>query len=190
MGLLSNLLKAIFSRKPLPTPTPTPTPTPSGGTHTDLLNAHNAERTSRGLTNFAGNGKLASAAQDHANFMAKKNVMKHSGMGDGDLASRLRLVGYNATTGGENIGAGQRNIPEIMAGWMNSPGHRAAILGAYKEYGGGVAKAADGMLYWCSVFGTAGAQGESQLRIIGGILPEEGPPIETENGYLAQPYEF
>lgn len=201
MGLLSNLLDLLFNRKPKP-PVPPPVPPPPippipppqpGDIKMELLAAHNNERRSRGLTEFSWNAKLQQAAQSHADFMAKRNVMKHFGMGDGDPWSRMKDAGYNMAAGGENIGAGQRDVPEIMRGWMNSSGHRAAILGSYKEYGGAVAKAANGTLYWCSVFGTPLSQEEGGLRVIG-YSPVEGVeelgPIETENGLLGQPYEF
>lgn len=194
MGFLSNLLDLLFKRKPPIDPIDPVDPVdPTGTIHTDLFNAHNSERTSRGLTKYSENVKLVLAAQNHADFMAKRNVMKHYGMGDGDPSSRMRDVGYSASAGGENIGAGQRDVPEIMKDWMNSSGHRAAILGSYKEYGGAVAKAGNGTLYWCSVFGVPMAQGEDGLRIIG-YSPAEGveelEPIKTENGLLGQPYEF
>lgn len=158
----------------------------------ELLAAHNTERRARGLTEYSWNAKLQQAAQAHADFMAARNIMKHYGMGDGDPSSRMKEAGYKAAAGGENIGAGQRNVPEIMKDWMNSSGHRAAILGSYKEYGGAVAKAGNGTLYWCSVFGTPLAQGEEEFRVIGASPEgvEELGPIETENGLLGQPYEF
>lgn len=156
----------------------------------ELLAAHNKERSSRRLTEFSWNVKLQEAAQNHANFMAQRNRMAHWGIGDGDPSSRMRATGYNAAAGGENIGAGQRNVPEIMKDWMNSSGHRAAILGSYKEYGGAVAKATNGTLYWCSVFGTSLAQDEDELMVIGMMLSEESEPVEAEFGLLTQPHEF
>ena len=41
-----------------------------------------------------------------------------------------------------------------MAGWMDSPGHRANILNCQaRAIGVGVAAAADGTLYWTQMFG-------------------------------------
>lgn len=60
---------------------------------------------------------------------------------------------------GEIVAAGRGGGPDvrrpdiILRGWMNSPGHKAAILNAdFKEFGVGVA-ARDGDVYWCVVFG-------------------------------------
>ena len=53
----------------------------------------------------------------------------------------------------ENVASGQRSAKEVVEGWMNSEGHRANILqGNYTEIGIGVAKAANGALYYTQVF--------------------------------------
>ncbi|NYC93835.1 uncharacterized protein YkwD [Clostridium acetobutylicum] len=40
-----------------------------------------------------------------------------------------------------------------MNGWMNSPGHRANILGRqYREIGVGAARSRSGKIYWTQVF--------------------------------------
>lgn len=60
---------------------------------------------------------------------------------------------------GEIVAAGRGGGPSvrrpdiILAGWMNSPGHRDAILNPkFKEFGSAVA-ARGGDVYWCVVFG-------------------------------------
>ena len=55
---------------------------------------------------------------------------------------------------GENVAVGYPTAEAVMAGWMNSPGHRANILNcAARAMGVGVATGADGRLYWTQVFG-------------------------------------
>ena len=62
-------------------------------------------------------------------------------------------------TVGENIahgepGSGAENMITIMKGWMNSKGHRDAILNEkFKEIGTGYTKTSDGHVWWCTVFG-------------------------------------
>jgi uncharacterized protein YkwD len=47
------------------------------------------------------------------------------------------------------------NTNIIVTGWMNSPGHRKAILSpVYKEMGIGISSPEYGEVYWCVVFAT------------------------------------
>lgn len=51
--------------------------------------------------------------------------------------------------GGHDSGSPDR----VVAGWMNSPGHRSQILkGEYREAGVGVTSLRPGEYYWCVVF--------------------------------------
>lgn len=59
-------------------------------------------------------------------------------------------VVYNAA--GENLAAGQRSPEEVVTDWINSPGHRANILGDYMNIGVGVAVDSSGCLYWAQSF--------------------------------------
>lgn len=155
----------------------------------ELLDAHNKERTARGLTELVPNAKLMLAAQNHSDHMARVRRLGHFGIGDGSPSDRLNTVGYKAIAGGENVGAGQTTVAQIMRDWMNSSGHRKAILGNYKEYGGAVAKGSNGVLYWTSCFGTPGKE---DLVVIGMVRENAPAPIiisSTENGYLIPPYE-
>lgn len=182
MKLLSIFLAFAISAcsQPQPPIPPGPVPQPTGEVHAQLLDAHNAERSSKGLTKFVESDRLVLAAQRHSDHMAKVNRLGHFGIGDGTPSDRLNAVGYEALAGGENVGAGQRDISEIMRGWMASSGHRKAILGTYKEYGGAVATSANGTKYWTSCFGTPARE----LRVIGGEQL-----IKTENGFLVPAYE-
>lgn len=50
-------------------------------------------------------------------------------------------------------GPGAYNVNTVLAGWMNSPGHRGEILQAnYREAGVSVCSPAPGVTYWCVVF--------------------------------------
>ena len=61
------------------------------------------------------------------------------------------------TLAGENVGLTNRPNPnrEIVEGWIASPVHRANLLHpAFNATGVGVARAADGTLYYTQVFVT------------------------------------
>jgi uncharacterized protein YkwD len=55
----------------------------------------------------------------------------------------------------ENIAAGQRTAPEVVDGWMNSPGHRKNILSRdVSQIGIGFATGGEYGTMWVQVFGT------------------------------------
>lgn len=144
---------------PAPTPTPTPTPSPSAlesATEQAIVDAVNAVRRQNGLATLTIDPKLVSMAHIHANDMARLQSMEHDlpGAAQPSLLDRAKFVGYNFSTLGENIAYNYQDAASVMDGWMNSPGHRANILGAsYTQIGVGVAHDSTGAPYYCQVFG-------------------------------------
>jgi uncharacterized protein YkwD len=64
----------------------------------------------------------------------------------------MRAEGYSEP-GAENIARGQSHPHAVMQAWMNSPGHRANILGAeFARIGIGVHLGTDGP-WWTQNFG-------------------------------------
>jgi uncharacterized protein YkwD len=152
--LLDRLLGINLKPKPVPPPAPTPAPVPTPGeSPAKMREAHDSRRIAAGRPPFRPSVKLQAAAQGHADRMAREGQMAHSGIGDGDLGSRLRGVRYACLRGGENIAWNYPSVAELMAAWMKSPGHRDNILGDFSEAGFAVAHGADGSPYYCSVFG-------------------------------------
>lgn len=118
----------------------------------ELLDLVNEQRQKAGLAALRANDKLFQAAREHTANMARQDSLEHTldGKGPGE---RIRDKGYEGFGAGENIAAGQRTPAEAMDSWMNSPGHRANILGEdYNEIGIGIASHAQGMLYYTLVF--------------------------------------
>jgi uncharacterized protein YkwD len=121
-----------------------------------IVNAVNQVRIANGLGALTVNPKLVEAAQFHAVDMAQFKTMAHDLPGSllPGLADRAAFVGYNYSTLGENIAVGYADTAPVMNAWMNSPGHRANILGAdYTEIGVGIAVDSNGVPYYCQVFG-------------------------------------
>lgn len=103
-----------------------------------LLQLHNGVRN----TELQIDLNLDEYAQNHAEWMARREYLKHS-----------RLGGEYSTMG-ENIAAGQSNEQEVFDSWMKSAGHRANILNKQFQYVGfGCAVSRRGTPYWCTVFG-------------------------------------
>ena len=106
----------------------------------------NKQRARRGLRKLRLNARLSAAARRHTLDMVKRNYFGHTSKSGTDVVDRLTRTGYmrgaRAWTVGENLawGSGTRSTPrEIVASWMQSPGHRANILQRrFREIGIGV----------------------------------------------------
>ncbi len=115
----------------------------------DCVALTNNERASAGLAPVSANAALDYAARFHAQFQARRNTMSHTGSRGSDPGRRIANEGYSASTWGENVAYGYNSCSEVMAGWMNSPGHRENILNpAFTEIGMGSAVAGNGSVYW------------------------------------------
>ncbi|MFL5617133.1 MAG: CAP domain-containing protein [Gemmatimonadaceae bacterium] len=143
--------------EPPPAAAPRPAPPPrSLSTIVDtVFLLTNRERTRASLTPLRRNGELARAAQLQAEQMAAAGKLAHEIPGSRypTLASRMKLIGYQYRSVGENVAEGYTSGAALMAGWMTSPPHRANILSArYTETGVGMARSKNGRTYTAQVF--------------------------------------
>lgn len=118
-----------------------------------LLILHNRARIEEKRLKVQTSLKLQVAAQRHAEEMAERRKMTHTGSDGSTSAERIRAQGYRYKRCGENIAYGHYSPEHVMRGWLNSPPHRKNILGAFTQIGIGYAKAKDGTPYWCVTFG-------------------------------------
>lgn len=100
------------------------TPVVSSNSFVGLINA---ERTTSGLGLLVENAQLSTAAQAHAADMVAQGYFSHTGQNGSTFSQRAQATGY-ACAAAENIAAGQQSEANVMAGWMNSAGHRRNIL--------------------------------------------------------------
>jgi len=113
----------------------------------------NKERAARGLATFKYSNDLAYVARLKSQDMINKKYFSHTSPTYGSPFEMMEQFGLRFSAAGENIAYGQKTAAEVMSAWMNSPGHRANILSsAYTTIGVGVAKAANGTLYWTQMF--------------------------------------
>ncbi len=118
----------------------------------ELLNLANAERAAQGVATLSPDPRLDEAAQTQACRMADRERLSHRGSWFAGLGRRLRRVDYPYAMAVENIGEGQISAPQIIQGWMDSPGHRQNMLARdAREAGFGVARAENGRLHWSMV---------------------------------------
>jgi len=156
---------------PAPTPqpvaeTPPPTPAPpvaraappvrSLSTIIDtVFLLTNRERARASLTPLRRNADLTRVAQLQAEQMAAAGKLAHEVPGSRypTLASRMKLIGYQYRSVGENVAEGYTSGAALMAGWMTSAPHRANLMSVrYTETGVGMARSKSGRTYTAQVF--------------------------------------
>lgn len=118
-----------------------------------VLTLVNRARVEAGCSPLTKSAKLTMAARAHSADMASRRNMSHTSS-DGSAASdRITGSGYDWRAYGENVAHGYTTPEDVVAGWMNSPGHRRNILDcSFKEIGVGVAQPGN---YWTQDFGAA-----------------------------------
>jgi uncharacterized protein YkwD len=115
-----------------------------------VLTIVNKRRAEAGCTALKPNAKLTRAARKHSRHMERTGEFGHSGIGDGDMQSRVEAQGYAWSRLGENIAWGYPSARAVMRGWMNSPGHKANILNcSFRQIGIGRVGT-----YWTQNFAT------------------------------------
>ncbi|OGN02861.1 MAG: hypothetical protein A2655_04565 [Candidatus Yanofskybacteria bacterium RIFCSPHIGHO2_01_FULL_43_42] len=102
-----------------------------------VINFTNTERTTRNLNALSANTLLDSAALKKAEDILERDYFEHTAP-DGIKASDLVSdAGYQFLLVGENLALGNfDDEADLVAAWMDSPGHRANILQPkYKDIG-------------------------------------------------------
>lgn len=130
-----------------------PEASPLQAFETECIRLINIERTNRGLSALQTNWELCRVARYKSQDMVLNNYFSHTSPTYGSPFTMMQSFGLKFSAGAENIAYGQRTAQEAVNGWMNSAGHRANILSsAYTHTGVGVAKKANGTLYWTQMF--------------------------------------
>lgn len=116
-----------------------------------VLALSNAERTQEGLSSLASDTALADIARAHSADMLARSYFSHTDPAGCGSSCRANAAGYGWRAIGENIYMSEgfdvpapKHAQMVVDGWMNSPGHRANILGAqYSHMGIGIAQKGD-----------------------------------------------
>lgn len=118
-----------------------------------LLFYSNLERTRAGVPELARDEALSLAARHHAAEMARLRYMSHESpvAEHASLPRRVARAGSAVQVAGENIARvrlDSGSAHAAVAGWMESPGHRANLLNArFTHVGFGTAANGSGDLY-------------------------------------------
>jgi uncharacterized membrane protein required for colicin V production len=94
----------------------------------EIFEKVNASRVEAGLQPLRWSGDLADVAARHAREMYVEGYFAHESPRTGSVGDRLRAAGISYRLAGENL-ALAATPNEVHNGLMDSPGHRANILG-------------------------------------------------------------
>jgi uncharacterized protein YkwD len=121
-----------------------------------LAELTNGERKRAGLRPLQIDSRLMRAAETQAEQVAAAGRMAHT-LPDAPyptMEARLAAVGYAWQAAGENLAFGQHSAAEVVAGWMQSPAHRANMLAPhFTQIGTGHFVGTSGRAYYVQVFG-------------------------------------
>jgi uncharacterized protein YkwD len=137
---------------------PPPAPAPVSGFAGEVIALVNRERAKSNCPALVPNDTLMRVAQAHSQDMAAHDFFDHTGSDGRDPFQRMRDAGYAYRAAAENVAAGVKTPADVVALWMDSPGHRANILNcAFRETGVGYVDDPGDKLayeyYWTQVFG-------------------------------------
>lgn len=149
VGLFSVLVAAFFIVRVDAGSVPEPLPTSqvlsyaTEMTHGGLLSGTNNARAANGFLSLNLDSQLNASAQAKAQDMANKNYWAHVGPDGTQPWYFFDQAGYSYTKAGENLAYGFMTSQSTVDGWMNSPSHKANILGDYRDVGFGIVNAPD-----------------------------------------------
>ena len=130
--------------------TPTPVPVNAEAMASEVIRLTNIERAKAGRSALIYNAGLQKAAMIRAKEISVK--FSHTRPNGEDSSTALYEVGVGHDSG-ENIAAGQRSPELVVKAWMNSQGHKLAMLNKDNLYiGVGFYQDADGRYYWVQDF--------------------------------------
>jgi uncharacterized protein YkwD len=112
----------------------------------------NEERARQGLGSVSCDEPGLAVARAHSKDMCERGYFSHTTPDGLSPWDRLAAGGVTYSAAGENIAAGYATAQEVHDGWMNSPGHRSNMLGAFNRTGIGAHRCATGYgTYWTEV---------------------------------------
>ncbi len=114
----------------------------SNMTIADLLTSANETRSSNGLLPLTLSSNLNTSAQLKANDMVAKNYWSHTAPDGTEPWYWFHQAGYAYSVAGENLAYGFDTGSEVTVAWLNSPTHKANLLGDYEDVGFGIASSA------------------------------------------------
>ena len=127
---------------------------PPGHVVQDVVGLVNDARADAGCAPVRSDPRLQRAAQDHSIDMATRDYLSHTDPDGRTFAERIRDAGFEGSPLGENLAAGHTSPESVVAAWLGSGPHRAAILNcAYTRIGVGLGTGGTYGYYWTQDLG-------------------------------------
>ena len=145
----------------------------------------NAERAANNLPPLQYNEELTVAARLHSQDMGDNNYFSHTSQDGRAFNERILEAGYDYAAGGENIAAGYSTPEAVVAGWMDSDGHRANILSPdYCDIGVGYAAVTGSQYYhyWTQDFGRRSGVTQCPLPVATAPGTSTAPLTQSNGG--------
>ncbi|WP_077325960.1 CAP domain-containing protein [Virgibacillus siamensis] len=109
------------------------------GMEKQIFDITNVMRSTHGKSSLKWNKEISKVAFKHSKDMAVNNYFSHYSKNGAGLKERLASQEVYYRAAGENIAAKYPDAPSAMNGWLNSKGHREALLNdGYTHLGAGV----------------------------------------------------
>ncbi|MEY4984312.1 MAG: hypothetical protein RIR62_2578 [Pseudomonadota bacterium] len=135
-----------------------------------FLDALNALRGARGLSQLTLSAELNAAAATHSRDMSVQNRPWHFGSDGSSPLTRVQRVGYTGQLVGELISETYETELETLANWMQTPDQRAVLLDpAATEIGFAWFQESNGKIWWTLVTGSRGGFAAPVAGGFGGI---------------------
>lgn len=115
----------------------------------EVLKLVNEYRSEKGLKPLTKNNTAEELAIDHTRYMISKNDISHDNFNSrGDVLNKKE----NAVSTAENVASFYPDAKSVVAGWINSDGHRKNIEGNYTYTGIAAIKDENGKYYYTQLF--------------------------------------
>ncbi|WOI85968.1 CAP domain-containing protein [Rhodococcus qingshengii] len=95
----------------------------------------NQQRAAHGLAPYRSDAELRASACAKADDMLKRGYWDHKSPNGVTPWSFITAAGYKYHHAGENLAKGYTDDVELVQAWMDSPAHRANVLGEYEDQG-------------------------------------------------------
>lgn len=112
----------------------------------DLINDY---RVSQGLNVLEKINHISHLSLEHNGYMMETNIIGHANFGD-------RQINLHKTLGalqvGENVAFNYVKAEDAVNAWINSPGHKVAIIGDYTHFGISIRENNLGQKFYTNIF--------------------------------------
>jgi len=157
-----------------------------------VIDLTNTERADLALPKLTRNPLLDEAATLKAQDMANNSYFSHDSPTGVTPWHWFKEAGYPFVHAGENLAVYFTDSGEVVDAWMNSPTHRANIVGSqYREIGVGTAKGTYkgfDTVFVVQMFGTPAFPAADEVVVVPAVeatITEPPLPVATERAVLA-----